>query len=578
MKPLEEAASVPAWMHPLSLIRGIWKRKISFVMIVAVLSGTVVVVVHRLPAIYRSDAVILVDSQKIPDRYVSSSVNTDVGDRLATISQQILSSSRLKKIIQDFDLYREDRKKLVDEEVLEELRHDIEIKVEKGWSGNRPGAFRVGYQGPDPTVVAGVANRLANLFVDENLHAREIQAEGTSEFIVSELEGAKKKLDELEAAVSKYKMEHNGELPQQESALIVRLTSLQTQSQANQEAINRAQQNKVMLENGLTFYEGAEAAAQSAAGVSVGSAGTGSATSLAPATNWDSGSAQPTSIEQIEARLEFLRAHYTDQYPEVKVLNYELARLRGAQQQKAVIARAKEAEAVKQETEKSKTGAVAANTTPPPAKPLTAKQVETEGRIVSIKAQLKLSEEDLESRVKQQGAIQHEIAGMQARIENLPVREQEMAGLMRDYEISKANYKSLLDKQLSAEMGAEMERRQKAERFTVIDPARVPEKPIKPNRPLFSGLGIFFSLVIALGISTARELKRDAMLGEWELPAGTVILGRVPRINKAGQALDRADQGKTSPPPVPHAAEVVPAGLYYAKSPWMRIWRWSKDV
>ena len=67
-----------------------------------------------------------------------------------------------------------------------------------------------------------VANRIANLFVDENLHARELQAEGTSEFIVNELDGAKKTLDQLEAAVSKYKLEHNGELPQQENALMSR--------------------------------------------------------------------------------------------------------------------------------------------------------------------------------------------------------------------------------------------------------------------------------------------------------------------------------------------------------------------
>ena len=105
-----------------------------------------------------------------------------------------------------------------------------------------------------------------------------------------------------------------------------------------------------------------------------------------------------------------------------------------------------------------------------------------------------------------------------------------MAGVTRDYEMAKANYRSLLDKKISAEMATEMERRQKAERFTVLDPARVPEKPVKPNRPLLGGLASAFSLALGVAIAIGRELKRGAVLGDWELPPDTSILGRVPTI------------------------------------------------
>src|ERR1035438_9617515 len=119
----------------------------------------------------------------------------------------------------------------------------------------------------------------------------------------------------------------------------------------------------------------------------------------------------------------------------------------------------------------------------------------------------------------------------EGKLSRLPVREQEMAMVTRDYEISKANYKSLLDKKLSAEMSTDMERRQKSERFTVIDPARVPEKPFKPNRPLFWSFGVAAGLLIGIALGGALELRHNVFLGEWELPAGVVVLGRLPYID-----------------------------------------------
>ena len=147
-------------------------------------------------------------------------MNTDVGDRLQTISQQILSSTRLQKIIDDFGLDSEEKKTHFQEEIIDLMRKDIDIKLERGWTGGRPGAFRVAYRGPNPNIVAEVANRISNLFIEENLKTREVQAEGTSEFIDAQMQDAKKKLSETETAVSQFKLQHNGELPQQESALM----------------------------------------------------------------------------------------------------------------------------------------------------------------------------------------------------------------------------------------------------------------------------------------------------------------------------------------------------------------------
>src|SRR5436305_618976 len=138
------------------------------------------------------------------------------------------------------------KKSAVQEEILEMMRKDISIKLERGWVGNRPGAFRIGYQGSDPATVAQVANRITNLFIEENLKTREVQAEGTSEFIDTQLQESKKRLDELEKAVSDFKVRYNGELPQQENSLSSTLARLQVELEANRDSLNRTQQNKVM--------------------------------------------------------------------------------------------------------------------------------------------------------------------------------------------------------------------------------------------------------------------------------------------------------------------------------------------
>ena len=124
------------------------------------------------------------------------------------------------------------------------------------------------------------------------------------------------------------------------------------------------------------------------------------------------------------------------------------------------------------------------------------------------------------------------------------MREQEIAQVVRDYEISKANYRSLLDKRLAADMSTDMERRQKSERFTLLDPAQVPERPTKPNRPLLNGFGCGFGLVLALAVGFGLELKKNVLLGEWELPAGTAVLARLPHIDISGKPAPNGGAGK----------------------------------
>jgi hypothetical protein len=147
-----------------------------------------------------------------------------------------------------------------------------------------------------------------------------------------------------------------------------------------------------------------------------------------------------------------------------------------------------------------------------------------------LKTQQELAAKEIVTLKAEQKGVQTRLDSLQRGIGKLPIREQELASIKRDYEISKANYQSLLDKKLSAEMATDMERRQKAERFTIIDPARVPQKPVKPNRPLLYALCSFGGLLLGVASALGRELRTNAILGEWELPKGVPVLGRIPRI------------------------------------------------
>jgi polysaccharide chain length determinant protein (PEP-CTERM system associated) len=503
-------------LAPLSIARTVWKRKVCIISVAILLGVGTVAIVRQLPAVYVAESLILVDSQKIPEKFVSATVATELEDRIAAIRQQILSSGELKKIIGDFDLYQKERKKLFEEEILELMRKDTTIElVPVGADNNkRPGAFRIGYQGSDPRLVARVANRLTDLYVEQNLKTRESQAEGTSEFLDTQLLEAKKRLDDLEAAVSSYKLRHNGELPQQEASLATGLAGLHTRLQANLDASNRAQQTKIIQESTLnaTQISASQMSALRSAprGLAVAAPG------VPPARK---------ASEVLQDRLDSLRIQYTENHPEV-------ANLREA------IETAKRAEAQQEARENSAKPAVAAPGNPP--EPETPELARTREQIAALRAQIQVSEAELVSRAAEQKEILREIDQYQGRIERLPVREQEMAQITRDYEMSKANYKSLLDKQTAAAMALDMERRQQSERFTILDRATVPEKPVKPNRPLLYALGSLASLAVGLLLGLILELRRNVFLGEWELPEGTTVLARLPHIEVPTQPSESA--------------------------------------
>ena len=157
-------------------------------------------------------------------------------------------------------------------------------------------------------------------------------------------------------------------------------------------------------------------------------------------------------------------------------------------------------------------------------------------RVEAVRSQLTLTSEEIRTRSQEREIVVAQMTAYQRRIEQLPVREQEMARVTRDYEFSKANYRSLLDKKMAAGMSTDLEKRDKAERFRILDRAHVPQKPAKPNRPALYGVAAIAGVLLGLLAAIGKEYSAGVMLGEWELPADLVVLSRVPFIESRGAA------------------------------------------
>lgn len=168
------------------------QKLIGFALTAGLLAGLVWL---RTPDVYEANTLLLVDPQKVPERFVATTVSMDVSSRLDTINQQLMSSTRLQRIIDSYDLYRDMKGHYTQEEIIEHFRSAI--RVERDPAGR---SFRIFYRGHQPALVAQVANQLASLFIEENLKVREQQAEGTAEFIDTRLNLAQKSLKDHEGA------------------------------------------------------------------------------------------------------------------------------------------------------------------------------------------------------------------------------------------------------------------------------------------------------------------------------------------------------------------------------------------
>jgi succinoglycan biosynthesis transport protein ExoP len=512
-RPKPAGMAVPPAEHYIQLIL---HRKWIIVGVFFAVTALTIAVVQALPNIYTAQTLILVDPQKVPESYVKSTVTGSIRDRLSTLSQQILSATRLQTIIDSLHLYQAEKKKLVREEIIAKMRKDITTTVVSDFgAGQDLQAFRISYSGTDPRTVAQVTSELASLFIDENLKAREQQASGTTEFIENQLEDTRKKLEEQESKLSAFRLKHIGEMPDQETSTIQIFGQLQNQLQVEGQALSAAEQKRTLLESMMT---------QSVPVVDLdpGDPGVGPTTPSKTA-NTPAGPAKRSVLSDDRAKLAELLTHYSEKWPEVQKLKKKI------QQEEAMEAAA------------AKTVEAPAPKVPVPPPP--PRQTATQAAVPAVvsparhfnpvlQGQIEAADEEIAKHKQEIQRLSKLAASYQAKLEAIPLRQEETTALSRDYEMTKAHYAQLEGQALSAETATELELRQKSESFKVLDPAVAPEKPSKPNRPLLDTAGAMGGLFLGLVIALLPEFFGMTIIGPQDIEASGnfTILETVPVI------------------------------------------------
>ena len=445
------------------------RRRWWFVIPPLVIAAATLGVVLELPKTYRSETTILVEPQKVPSEYVKATVTIDVNDRLQTISQEVLSRTRLQKIIDQFGLYRTTsrRERVIrswtqgsqetQEDLIEMMRKDITLEPaetvvnqETPGRGHELAAFKIAYQGRDPALAQQVTRQLASLFIEENLRVREQQAEGTNEFIDSELEKARQALDVQEKRLREFKAQYMGALPEEQQANMQLMGQFQALLQANGDAIARAQDQKAYYQSLLT---------------ALGKHGPQQAKPFVQNT-----------LETRRAELAVAEEKNKPDHPDVVRLRGEVAAL----------------EKLVQETSKTQ------DDTAPPGSLDAPDQ---------IHSQMLVLDQEITRRNQRQTEIENKIKQVQSRVEILPAVEQQLSEITRDYTISKGQYQSLLEKKNASAMAAEMERGAKGEQFRILDPATLPEKPYKEDVVKLSLLGCFGGILCGCALGLFMEFR-----------------------------------------------------------------------
>jgi len=402
-----------------------------------------------LPARYKSGTLILVEQSTMPKNYVEPNIRDDLQDRLQSITQQILSRTRLLVIIDKLNLYEEKRRKITPDEKVARMRKDIAIELVRDVNNQQITAFKIYYSAGDPHVAQLVTSDLTNLFIDENLKVRQRASEDTTKFIQNQLENARANLVEQEAKIREFEAKHVGELPSQQASNLQILSGLQMQLQNEQDALSSAKQQRVYYQSLIEQYKTSRGETRTIAG----------GTSGAPTIDQE--------LDKQRAKLASLSSQYTDQHPDVQSLKKEIAKtvkMRG------------EVDAEMKTTEKDgKSGDGSVNLAGRSEPVQNSSLLQLEGELRANLAAIANREQAIES-------LKQRVGVYQARLNNEPARTQELAELTRGYNQSQASYDDLLKKKTGSEMATSMEQMQQGERFKILDPPSLPTKPDFPHR------------------------------------------------------------------------------------------------
>ncbi len=445
------------------------------------------------PKVFSSTALLSYEQQKVNPARMSPDNEARITNIVSTLSEIVLSRTSLEKIIVDEKLYKEVRETLPMEDVVAVLRRHIIVTPSQ-----RGDTFTVTFSGQNPQEVVRVANSLAARFIEENLKYREERATETSAYTKSELAMAKDMLDTKEAVMRDYKLKYYNEMAEQRASNTERLNALQDQYQNRQTSIQDLERTRILIRDQVALRK------QVLEYSSVG------ALQTPPA-------AQPREtriisdkekLTLIQAELRGLQGRYTEEHPRIKSLKKKIIVL----EQNAPI-KGESDHAFPKEGRQ-------------PLEQLDRTLLDLQAQLENINLSIKKMErekEEIETLIKQYDQW----------IANAPVREAEWSALTREYEELRKHYDTIVGLDLQAGSALNIERTQKGSQFKIVDPARTPLKPIKPDflkmMAMCLGIGCGLGGGLAFGLEMLDASFRDP--AQLEEVLGVEVICSVPRLS-----------------------------------------------
>ncbi len=449
-----------------------WRRRWWIIIPPALGLAASVFVAKSMPRVYRASTTILVMRQSIPEDIVRTTVTTRVEERIRSLKIQVKSRRYLEQVVKELAMTTN----LSDKE-LDAACSRLSSNVDLDWDKQGLSWFNITVDDANPKRAADIANRLADLFIEQNSELREAQAKGTVETVEGWLEKTEKELRKRDAELARYKAQYLYELPDQQAATLQLMNAAQV----------RIQQltGDIQLRTERLSTARAEEKLRLASGTGLG----------VPVTGDDPDS---RSYAQLQRELQDLLSNYTEENPLVRRKRDQIAQF-------------------------------AANH-PELAHPVASTGVPSPSSNPEI-ARLETEIQHLETERERE---QRNVDMLRQRIENMPIRQQELSSLTRDYETLQHQYEANLAQKEQARRAQDIEAAKKGEQFQIQDRARPPSNPARPNIPMILIAGLVGGLALGVGIAAILEFIDHTVRNEDEFAdryPGLPILGSIPNLD-----------------------------------------------
>lgn len=412
---------------------------------------------YLLPPVYLSTATILIEQQEIPQHLVATTVTGYATERIEIIRSRVMTRENLWAIAEKFDLYPEYRSVDNQQEIVSLMRENISLEM-------------VSADALDPRTGRPITATIAFTVSYENPSpelAQQVVAE-LAELYLNENRRSRTAHAEQTSAFLNSEAQR---LNKQISDLEAKLADFKTKNAAYLPESFKATSGS--LDSALLQRE------QLAARLGP------LESRYAFLRNQLSGYGQSAQLARARAELAAAREKYSDIHPDVVRLKRTVETL--------------EAEA------RQGGGTYNPAASDPQYLALQSELQEVSGNISSSRTQL--------------AEVDRKISAFQARLVQSPEVEREYSALTRDLDHATTKYREIMDKLTGAQLAEELEREQKAERFTLIEAANYPSTPSKPNRLGVMLLGVIFALGAGVGIAALAEYLDHRILGPNDLAA-----------------------------------------------------------